>query len=262
MRKLVVVALSITFIGACAGKTDPSSVSITLTDFDISAPVTATTGPTLLRVRNQGDSMHELRAFELTGGKGLEEARAHFEDGADSPAPWMRQVADLSVINPGIQAGIVANLSVPGTYLLACLFPDTGFTSHAALGMLATLEVGEGSGRVAPEPQTTIRITDDRPSLPTLTEGKRLIAFDNTTAVIADAAILDARGAGIDDLDGWIGSGQRGEPPLTIFGGAAVPPGQIRIIEVTLPPGEYRLLTTLRHSEDDLEDRFTPFSVI
>ncbi|MFP5225233.1 MAG: hypothetical protein ACLGH3_06745 [Actinomycetota bacterium] len=254
------LAVSLT---ACGGATDGSRLEVTLTDFSFKMRATTTPGPVLVEAVNRGETMHEIRVFALEGSKGLADAQAYFEDGGGSPADWMKPIAEMSIINPGIRSGFVADLSDPGTYLFACTFPDSEFTLHAARGMLATLEVdGQPSGRVAPEPQTTIRIGESAPTVPELTSGRRLVAFQNMTAVPADVSIMSSNEAAIDEFEDWVGNGQVGDPPLTTYGGGSVPPGQIRIFEVDLPPGQYRLLTTLRHSSDDLEDRFTELTVI
>jgi uncharacterized cupredoxin-like copper-binding protein len=262
LRRFVPICV-VALVASCGGSTDGAVLDIVLDDFAFEMRSSTTTGPVLIEAENRGETMHEVKVFRLSDDNGLQEALAHYEDGAENAAPWMHPVAEMSIINPGIRSGFVANLSEPGTYLFACTFPDSEFTLHAALGMLATLEVNDGgSDRVAPEPETTIRIAESDPVVPPLKAGERIVAFQNLSGVPADVSILDSSEAAIDEFEAWVGDGQQGPPPLTVFGGGSVPAGQIRIFKVDLPAGEHRLLTTLRHSSDDLEDRFTTLTVL
>lgn len=258
------VALSMLLgLTGCRGSSGPAEPLATLTEYAISMTGTLETGRNLVRVRDDGEQVHELRIARLDVGKTLEDARAYFEDGGEGPAPWMTPIAATSMITPGVSTGIVADLDVAGTYLFRCDVFDARFTPHAALGMLTAVEVAPGSApRDAGAPDLTVPVTDQDPTIHAFAAGERRIAFENRTGVRIDVAILDGGTAEIDALDEWLSEGQPGTSPITFHGGADVPAGATREILVDLAPGTYRLLTTLHHADDDLEDRFTPVTVI
>lgn len=264
MKQFAVALSALALLAGCGREAADASLRLTLSEYAIAIEGTATTGPTLLRVSDAGDQIHELRVSRLSEGKSLADARAYYEDGGDGLTDWMTPIVTTSLLSPGIRTGVVAEFDLPGTYLFLCGLPDAEFTPHAALGMMTALEVAAATGEIptAPTPDATIALTQQAPTWPPLAKGEQLLAFRNTTPLPIDVAVIDGSRAELDELDAWIGGGQVGEAPLAFFGGASIDPGAVATVLFDLDPGTYRLLTTIRHSDDDLEDRFTAFTVI
>jgi hypothetical protein len=113
---------------------------ISLVDFSFGLPDGGLGTPGTYRVRNAGQSDHELALMRLDEGATLGDAAAFLQGGFQGDQPFVFS-GGAGGIEPG-EDGLVDLDLPPGSYLAMCFLPDeaTG-KRHAELGMVTTFTV-------------------------------------------------------------------------------------------------------------------------
>lgn len=113
----------------------PESVgTITATDFAFSQPPPLEPGSNVVRLRNQGQQLHEINLVEPAPGKTVDDVVAWY--GQPSGPPPMRSLGGVAV-KPGEDGTAVLDLEAGHAYAFICAIPDTrgDFALHVTKGM-------------------------------------------------------------------------------------------------------------------------------
>ena len=236
---IAIVGSTALLLTACSsddgGGTSPASspkattVEVGATEYSFDVPEEVAGGVVRMRFTNTGGLPHE--------GKTEEDVRAVIESGGEPP-DWAEDVAGVPGLSPG-EAITVTRTLEPGTYAFLCFFPDPEGTPHAALGMYEVFTIAGDTGLTAPEPDATITTTDDGLDVPALSAGQQTVQFQNEGTKPHELFLATfAPGKGVNDVDGWIEGGYRGEPPVTFLGGMqTIPSGESVFLTIDLEPG-------------------------
>lgn len=75
--------------------------------------------------------------------------------------------------------------------------------------------------------------------MPALSAGQQTVQFQNEGTKPHELFLATfAPGKGVNDVDGWIEGGYRGEPPVTFLGGMqTIPSGESVFLTIDLEPG-------------------------
>lgn len=142
---------------------DYPTVEFTAKDFEfLDLPASFPGGYTRLSMTSEGPQDHHAMFMRINDGSTADDFTAALESGD------LGQLLAVAVslggpgsIEPGVTSNVVADVT-PGQYMVVCLIPDeeTGMP-HAAMGMIAPLEVTEASAEAAAnEPPATDQTID------------------------------------------------------------------------------------------------------
>lgn len=257
MRRLITIVGSIALLlTACSSDdggsgTDPSAapeeeataVEVGATEYSFDVPAEVTGGVVEMRFSNIGGLPHEFAFARIEEGKTEEDVQAVIESGGEPP-PWAEDIAGVPGLSPGESVTVTRTLE-PGSYAFLCFFPDPEGTPHAALGMYEVFTIAGDSGLAVPEPDATITATEEGLQVPTLSAGEQTVQFLNDGTKPHELFLATfAPGKDVRDVDGWIGGGYEGEPPVTFLGGMqTIPSGESVFLTIDLEPGvEYTAL--------------------
>lgn len=113
----------------------PQSVgTVTASDFAFSPPPRLEPGTDVLRLRNEGQQLHEINLVELAPGKTVDDVVAWY--GRPSGPSPMCSLGGVAV-KPGEEGTTTLDLTAGTTYAFVCAIPDTrgDFAPHVAKGM-------------------------------------------------------------------------------------------------------------------------------
>lgn len=113
----------------------PQSVgTVTATDFALSPPPPLEPGTNVVRLRNEGQQLHEINLVELAHDKTVDDVIAWY--GRPSGPPPMRSLGGVAV-KPGEEGTAALDLTAGRTYAFVCAIPDTrgDFAPHVTKGM-------------------------------------------------------------------------------------------------------------------------------
>jgi hypothetical protein len=250
-------------LAACGDDSGGSSggdnaITISASEYAYEIAGEATGGFVRVTFENDGEEPHIVVPFKLKDGKTSADALALLTSGEEEPDPEL--VAEIfdgdpddafygvpGLIGPGEAQTNIANLPA-GSYALVCFVPAPDGQSHAALGMVADLTIGEGDN-AAPEADGTIEVTDDSIVAPDGI-GSGTYAVTNNGSESSDFNMVGPTDAQPADFDaainayfGSIGSGDTPpwEFPAPLVAGftEAVPAGATGYIVVDLAEGRY-----------------------
>jgi hypothetical protein len=165
-------------------------------------------------------------------------------DSGQEPPDWAEDIAGVPALSPG-EAITVTRTLEPGSYAFLCFFPDPEGTPHAELGMYEVFSIAGDTGFTLPDPDATIKATDDGLQVPALSAGEQTVQFLNDGTKPHELVLATFEpGKGVNDVDGWIEGGYEGEPPVTFLGGMqTIPSGESVFFTIDLEPGvEYTAL--------------------
>jgi hypothetical protein len=260
-----ILALPLSF-AACARRpappAGPAIVTITATDYAFAAPDTIPAGLTTFRMLNQGREPHQAVIVGAPG-RSWEELETTARSWADLattmkaeaiPA-WFTFPAGPGIVVGGDSSnatGVVA----PANYIVICFVPSPDGQMHVKKGMFRRLvAVPAAAGPAATEPQADIVVTlsDYGFALSTpLTAGTHTIRVENGGPQLHELTIERlAPGRSLADVQRWMASGMKGEPPTTPVGGFIGPDmGKKGWFTVTLTPGKYLLTCYVPDAKD------------
>lgn len=215
-------------------------VEMTADDGGYRAPAEWPSGEVVLRMSNQGETVHMALVDRLPEDIPYQEMIRR----AASGTGWYEMATGaggLGLLSPGHTADVTLRLE-PGRYVVYCFVKASDGTSHWAKGEdhLFTVSGPELRAEV-PEPDAELRLTRD--GLETegdLTAGRqtiRLIHPDWITGVHL-ARLED--GVRPDSVAGWLDAGEIAPSPVPFVGGfEPLPAGWTSTLTVDLEPGSY-----------------------
>lgn len=119
------------------GELPAAAGTVTAVDFALAPLPELEVGDNVVRLRNEGQQLHEINLVELAPGKEIDDAVAWFRQ-QDSPPP-MRFLAGVAV-KPGSDATTQLNLKAGSTYAFICAIPDLvgDLAPHVTKGMFTS----------------------------------------------------------------------------------------------------------------------------
>jgi hypothetical protein len=238
---------------------DYPELTLVATEYHFDMPATAESGFTRLTLDNQGGDDHHAIFFRVNDDATPDAFQQALMSGDLGAIMAVGTSYGGPMAGPGMQASVVVNLD-PGMYMVVCVIPDAQGIPHAAHGMVAQLEVTEGtSTATAPEVSGTISLVEMSFSgLPTeVPAGSAVWEVTNNGAQLHEMFVGRlADGVTFDMLMGMLmseGGGATPEaaapamaspvvqgPPYTGVGGVApMSPGMTNYAELELEAGEH-----------------------
>jgi hypothetical protein len=134
-------------VGAGSAGASPAApvATVTLTDFEISAPATLPRSGTI-RFRNAGKSLHFVAMIRTASPATAMKTAMLLHQGKDAKAQKLATgelAPPLGLISPGVTDDVVLRKIPPGSYVLACFYGDASShgKEHTMLGMEAVVIV-------------------------------------------------------------------------------------------------------------------------
>jgi hypothetical protein len=227
------------------GLAEPQEVVVRTFDHGFAMPDTITSGPTTIRLVNDGPDFHHVWLIRLEEGGSVEALMT--ELAAHRPLPtWAVAVGGPNT--PGVPGGETsATLDLePGEYVVACVIPGMHDGElHVAKGMVRTLTVvpAQRAARM-PEAELVITLADysyhlSRP----VTRGSQSIKVVNAAAQPHEVVVVKLEpGRTAHDFLTFLQQ-PAGAPPGTMIGGVTwLSQGESNVITLEFEEGDYALL--------------------
>jgi hypothetical protein len=273
VARSTVLIISLTLLSACKGEEQarladtvaaaPNVVSLSATEYAISAPDSIPAGWTTFRLANHGGDVHYGHIVRLDSGYTPQDLVGAYLDAIRKSAPrpaWVKRFGGPGGTAPGDSSNVTQQLG-PGSYVWICPVEDSTGTPHFGKGEVKPFVVhavaGDAAGRAtAPTSDAAIRLADFTFTLESpLKAGRHTIRVENGGAEPHDISLMKlAPGRTIDELRNWLNperarrSDDAKAPPPSIetigTGGggiAAIAPGMTAYFDADLTPGEYVL---------------------
>lgn len=221
---------------------DPLTVTVIGHDYSFDAPDTVPSGPSMIRLVNQGAELHHIQVFRLEGGHTFEDLDAAFARGEE--APWAVPVGGPVAAAPGAEIATELNLE-PGTYALTCLIHGADGVPHMAKGMARGLAVMAHPAPPAPTPATMDLELRDYGFVfaAEVTPGTHTFRVFNTAAQPHEVVFVRlADGVTARHLIAWAKT-MEGAPPAPPIGGVAgIAMGEENRVTLTFERGRYAVV--------------------
>lgn len=229
----------------------PNVVNVVAKEYQYDMPDTLPAGPTLFRLTNEGNQIHQVTLVKLEQGKSFTDftslppgpfpAWAVFMGGPNAPTPRGGHVDDIVDL-------------LPGHYAVICLVPGPDGKPHMMSGMVKKLTVRKADEvRNMPVGDLTLTLTNYKFTFSKpLTAGKHVIRVVNKGSQAHEAVMfrLEAGKTGVDIFK-WVDGGMQGRPPGTPVGGIGPEaPRKKNMLLVDLAPGKYALLCFMPDVKD------------
>ena len=272
MPRSVVLIICFAVVAACKGGNEtrpadiaagaPTVVSLTATEYAISAPDSIPAGWTTFRLANRGEQVHYGHIVRLDPGRTVQDLVGAYLEAIRTSGPrpaWVKRFGGPGGTAPGDSSNVTQHLE-PGSYVWICPVEDNTGTPHFAKGevmpfVVHTVAPDAARRAAAPTADAAIRLVDHAFTIESpLRAGRHTIRVENAGAEPHDFALLKlAPGRTIEEVRAWLNperarrSGDTGEPPPletigSVGGGiAAISPGMSAYFEADLTPGEYVL---------------------
>ena len=240
----------------------PTVVSLTATEYAITAPDSIPAGWTTFRLANRGGEVHYGHIVALDPGRTVQDLLGAYLEAIRSSGPrpaWVKRFGGPGGTTPGDTSNVTQHLD-PGSYVWICPVEDSSGTPHFAKGEVMPFVVRAAApdvpGRASPPTAgAVIRLVDHAFTIQTpLSAGRHTIHVENAGTEPHDIGLLKlAPGITIEDVRRWLNperarrSDDAGDqPPLENIGSgaggiAAIAPGMSVYFEANLTPGEYVL---------------------
>jgi uncharacterized cupredoxin-like copper-binding protein len=230
-----------------AAKARPQ-VTIEAADYSFKAPATIPSGYVDVTIKNVGQEGHQVQFVKVNGVSDEEFTTAigNTDIGALKDSVFL---GGPNGAGPGESATATVKLD-PGTYKIVCVIPAADGKSHAAHGMIGSIEAKKTSASVETAPKTvgTIALGDFVFEPPADFTGKGTYAVENQGNQVHELALFKiADGKTMDDVKAFILSPPgtpppAGPPPFTEAGGTVgLSPGVTAWLSMDLAPGKYAM---------------------
>ena len=242
----------------------PNVVSLTATEYAITAPDTLPAGWTTLRLANHGHEIHYGHMVRLEGGRTVPELVNAYAEAIRTSAPrptWVTRFGGPGGAAPGDSSSVTQYLE-PGEYVWICPVEDQEGIPHFSKGEFKPFVVRAADGVVAdrsagPDADMVVRLLDFAFALDSsVPAGRHTIRVENAGVQAHDLVIMKlAPGKTVADIVAALNPerarrpDQAAQPPPpfeslgTGAGGiAAIAPGMQSFIEADWSPGEYVLV--------------------
>ncbi|MGD8867037.1 MAG: hypothetical protein PVI01_05395 [Gemmatimonadales bacterium] len=224
----------------------PQEVVVRTRDYTFEAPDTIWSGPTTIRLVNEGPDFHHVWLVRLESGRTVGDLVSLLTSGEEAMPDW---AVDFGGPNtPGAPGeSTVATIDLkPGDYAMICVIPAPDGQLHVMKGMFRPLAVIPGDGPTAAMPAADLVMTLDDYSFETdrpITPGHHTLRVENVAAQAHEVVIVRLQpGRTAGDFLNWVMT-RKGESPGKPVGGVTgLARGVSNVIEVDFEPGEYALL--------------------
>ena len=253
---MVTAALILPLLAACAagesraseGENAPATRELVVhaRDFRFDAPATVPSGPTRIRLINEGPDFHHVWLVRLDEGKTVADLMRQLATGDETMPAWATDVGGPNTPGaPGQETSAVLDLK-PGSYAMICVIPAPNGRLHVMEGMARPLTVvpSEGGATSMPKAELTMRLDDysfelDRP----ITPGRHTIRVENLAEQTHEVLIVRLEpGRSAGDFLSWVMPRQGPPPGLPVGGVTGLARGESNLITIEFEPGEYALL--------------------
>jgi plastocyanin len=224
----------------------PQQILVRAFDYQYDAPDTIGSGPTTIRLINDGPEPHHLYLVRLEGGRTLQDLMQHLAGNHGVMPYWAVDVGGPSTPGaPGEETNATLDLE-PGEYAILCVVPSPDGTPHIGKGMARPLTVVERPPPLAAMPAADVVMTlydygfrMDRP----ITAGRRTIRFENTAVQSHEVVFVRlAPGRTVQDFLRFLRN-PAGAPPGKPIGGITnIARGEVNLAEIEFEAGDYGLL--------------------
>ncbi len=228
-------------------------------DYQFDAPDVIWSGPTHIRLLNEGPDFHHLWLVRLLEGKTVHDLMTYMAEG-DKPLPaWaVDEGGPNTPGRPGEETSTYMNLK-PGSYAMICVIPAaTDGKIHLQHGMVRALTVKEATAASAarlPEADITMTLDDYSFGLSKMiTPGHHTIRVQNQASQAHEVVVVKlAPGKSAQDFVQWVGTDRTGEEPGDILGGVTgISKGEVNVFEMDFAPGRYALLCFVPDAGDGM----------
>lgn len=231
-------------------------VTVTANDFNFAAPDTISAGLTTVKLQNAGKEVHQVVFIRIDSGKTMADIATVMKDPTAKVPGWLYFPLGANGIVPGDSANATATLAA-GHYVLVCFIPSPDGTMHVNKGMVRPIEVKSSTGPAAADPSADLTITEKDFTWDIsgpITAGTHTFRVDNAGPQPHEVAIYQlAPGKSLKDLQAWMATGMKGEPPAKPVGGFVGPmptPGDHGFFTATFAAGKYVFLCFFPDQKD------------
>jgi len=228
-------------------------------DFQFDAPETVRSGPTHLRLLNEGPDFHHVWLVRLLDGKTVKDLTDFFSTGEAALPAWaVDEGGPNTPGRPGEETSVYLDLK-PGNYAMMCVIPAaTDGLPHIAHGMVRGLKVVESAEAEVPLPEADVRMILDDYSFglsKMITPGRHTIRVENRAPQAHEVVVVRlGEGKTAQDFIQWVGTTPReGTGPGEIVGGVTgLAQGEFNITTVDFEPGRYALVCFVPDAGDGM----------
>jgi hypothetical protein len=251
--------LSVAPLQGQAQNDGPQDVLVRTRDYQFDAPEVIRSGPTHLRLLNEGPDFHHVWLVRLLDGKTPDDLMAHFSEGEGPMPSWaVDEGGPNTPGRPGEETSVYLDLK-PGSYAMICVIPAaTDGLLHLQHGMIRPLTVEEATGEPATFPEADIDMILDDYSFglsKIITPGRHTIRVENRAAQPHEVVIVRlAEGKTAQDYLQWVGTSREAEaePGRMLGGVTGMAQGGFNILTLDFQPGRYALLCFVPDAGDGM----------
>jgi uncharacterized cupredoxin-like copper-binding protein len=192
---------------------------------------------------NKGQEPHHVQLARLNDGVTMEQFQTALQQGPEAALPLVTLTGGVGVIASGQSQEVMVELT-PGQYVLLCFVSGHDNVPHLAKGMIASMEVVEGTGQArASEIKSagTVKLLDFSFVLPAeIKAGQQVWQIDNQGGQGHEFILVKlAEGKTMADVAAFMES-PHGAPPFEFAGGLqGIAPGASGWLTLDLQPGNY-----------------------
>lgn len=257
---LAAIAVAAPIQGQMAKDHGLQEVVVRTRDYQFEAPDVVQSGPTHLRLINEGPDLHHIWLVRLLEGKTVEDLMAALAGGEAALPSWaVDEGGPNTPGHPGGETSAYLDLK-PGSYAMMCVIPAaTDGKPHVMHGMIHGLTVVASTEEPAELPTADIKIVLDDYSFglsKIITPGKHMIRVENHAAQAHEVVVVKlAEGKTAQDFLQWVGTTPRvkGNEPGEVLGGVTgLAQGEVNIVELDFKPGRYALLCFVPDAGDGM----------
>lgn len=216
-------------------------------DYEFDVPEVVRSGPTHLRLINEGPDFHHVWLVRLLEGKTVEDLMAHLAEGHGPMPSWaVDEGGPNTPGRPGEEASVYLDLK-PGSYAMLCVIPaaEDG-RLHVEHGMVASFTVENAGENPAPLPEADLTMVLDDYSFglsKVITPGRHTIRVENRAAQVHEVVVVRlAGGKTAQDYLQWLGTREGAEPGKMMGGVTGLATGKSNLVTMEFNEGRYALL--------------------
>ena len=257
-------ALAVLLVAAPVwGQTEGSGlqeVVIRTRDYQFDAPDVVRSGPTHLRLINDGPDFHHVWLVHLLDGKTVQDLTEFLSAGEAALPAWaVDEGGPNTPDRPGEESSVYLDLK-PGSYAMICVIPAAvDGVPHIAHGMVRGLTVVESTEVPAEFPDSDLTMVLDDYSFglsKVVTPGKHTIRVENRAAQTHEVVVVKlAEGKTAQDFIQWVGTipREKGKEPGEIVGGVTgLAQGEFNLVDLEFEPGRYALVCFVPDAGDGM----------